>query len=318
MIAIILLFFSTIFQSSAQQDDHCQYFKYCGNASQSSTSKSHPSASSSANFNPSNISNIKGLGVETLFQPNNPVGFNLITGNGKVGGALITPTAENSFFGNRSIELDSLYARRRSEKIRYKSKKINVALGAKVISKKQFALDLGVSLKRNPEVKKINPGVGLSARLWIFNFGAYIYKDDTKLDFQDEVDPNSQIPYAALYGAPTYTETFTAKTLSVGTQFGSLSLDAGMIKTKYAFYQNETSIMIYSTAYNYKKLLFNLAYRKESSDNMKEDNGVLTSERVKVDYYGGVQYLWNGHLTTGIAYNHFLVKDISFTLTLFL
>lgn len=318
MIAIILLFFSTIFQSSAQQDDHCQYFKYCGNASQSSTSKSQPSASTSANFNPSNISNIKGLGVETLIQPNNPLGFNLVTGNGKVGGALITPTAENSFFGNRSIELDPVYARRRSEKIRYKSKKINIALGAKVISKKQFALDLGVSLKRNPEVKKINPGVGLSARLWILNFGAYVYKDDTKLTFQDEVDPNTQVAYATLFNSPTYTEKFTAKTLSVGTQFGSLSLDAGMIKTKYAFYPSETSIMIYSTAYNYKKFLFNLAYRKETSDNMKEENGVLTNEKIKVDYYGGIQYLWNSHLTTGIAYNHFLVKDISFTLTLFL
>lgn len=318
MIAIILIFFSTIFQSSAQQDDHCQYFKYCGNASQSSTSKSQPSASSSANFNPSNISNIKGLGVETLFQPNNSLGFNLVTGNGKVGGALITPTAENSFFGNRSIELDPAYAQRRVEKIRYKSKKINVALGAKIISKKQFALDLGVSLKRNPEVKKINPGVGLSARLWIFNFGAYIYKDDTKLEFKDYVDPMSQIPYSTIFGTTSYTETFTAKTLSVGTQIGSLALDAGMIKTKYDFYQNETSIIIYSTAYNYKKFLFNLAYRKESSDNMKEENGVLTSERIKVDYYGGVQYLWNRHVTTGIAYNHFLVKDISFTLTLFL
>lgn len=318
MIAIILILFSSIFQASADDDDHCSYFKYCGNASQSSTSKSQPSSSTSANFNPSNISNVKGLGVETLYQPNNPLGFNLITGNGKVGGALITPTAENSFFGNRSIEIDDVYAQRRIDKKRYKTNKINVALGAKVLKGKEYAFDLGVSLKRNPDVRKINPGVGFSARLWIFNFGAYIYKDDTKIDLGNYFDPYNQIPYSVRFGNSTYTETFTAKTLSVGTQFGSLSLDAGMIKTKYNFYQNETSIIIYSSAYNYKKFLFNLAYRKESSDNLKEDKGILTFERDKVDYYAGVQYLWNKHVTTGIAYNNFLVNDISFTLTLFL
>lgn len=240
-----------------------------------------------------------------------------MTGNGKIGGALITPTAENSFFGNRSIEIDEVYLQRRMEKKRYKSKKINVALGAKVFSKKELALDLGVSLKRNPEVKKINPGVGLSARLWVFNFGAYIYKDDTKLEFKNYLNLANQLPYTDTYGA-TYTETFTTKTLSVGTQIGSLALDAGMIKTKYDFYARETSIIIYSSAYNYKKFLFNLAYRKESSDNLKENKGLLTFERDKVDYYAGVQYLWNRHITTGFAYNNFLVKDISLTLTLFL
>jgi hypothetical protein len=232
------------------------------------------------------------------------------------GRSLLLPL-KTVFFGNRSIEIDEVYLQRRMEKKRYKSKKINVALGAKVLSKKELALDIGVSLKRNPEVKKINPGVGVSARLWIFNFGAYIYKDDTKLEFENYINQANQLPYSDIYGA-TYTETFTAKTLSVGTQIGSLSLDAGMIKTKYAFYAQETSIIIYSGAYNYKKFLFNLAYRKESSDNLKENKSLLTYERDKVEYYAGVQYLWNSHITTGLAYNHFLVKDISLTLTLFL
>lgn len=317
MIAIILILFSSIYQASAQ-DDHCSYFKYCGNATQSSTSKSQPSSSTSANFNPSNISNIKGLGVETLYQPNNPVGFNLITGNGKVGGALITPSAENSFFGNRSIEIDDVYAFRRIEKKRYRTKKINVALGAKIVKGRDYALDLGISVKRNPDVKKFNPGVGFSARLWFLNFGAFLYKDDTKLNLENYIDPQTGLDYQTKYGASTYTESFTAMTLSVGTQIGSLSLDAGMIKSQYKFYQNPTEIVIYSSAYQHKNFLFNLAYRKESSDNLKEKDGLLFIERDKSDYYGGVQYLWNKHVTTGIAYNNFLVHDISFTLTLFL
>lgn len=306
MFAVLLLFFSTTYLLFAQQGDICNYFKNCGNASQSSTSKSQPSTSSSTNFNPSNIANVKGLGLETLFQPNNPLGFNLISGNGKIGGALLSPLAENSFFGNRSIEDDSKYLLRRIEKKRYSSKKINLAIGTKLISKKHFAFDIGVSLKRNPDIKKINPGVGVSARLWILNFGANIYRDDTKIEFDTPEGPVN------------YSETFTAKTFSVGTQIKNLSLDAGMFKTKYAFYPNETLIYIYSSAYNYKKFLFNLAYRQEYSDNMKENMGVLTHDRVKIDYYGGIQYLWSRHLTTGVAYNNFLVKDISFTLTLFL
>lgn len=318
MITLLLFFFSSILQSSAQQDDNCGYFQYCGNGGQSKTSKSQPTVSTSANFNPSNISNVKGLGIETLLQPNNPLGFNIVTGNGKMGGALITPTAENGFFGNRSIELDSLYAQRRIEKIRYKSKKISAVLGANLISKKRLSLDLGVSAKRNPDIKKLNPGVGFSARFWFLNFGAYIYRDDTKLEFKDYVDPLTQRLYSSVHNANSYAESFTAKTLSIGTQFANLSLDAGMIRTKYKFYQNETSINIYSSSYNYKKFLFNFAYRKELSDNMKEYKGTLTNDRTKIDYYGGIQYNWNGHIKTGIAYNHFLVKDFSFTIIIFI
>jgi hypothetical protein len=318
VIAIILIIFASIHQVSAE-DDLCSYFKYCGNASQSSTSKSQPSSGTSANFNPSNISNIQGLGLETVHQPNNPLGFNLITGNGKVGGALISPSAENSFFGNRSIEIDEVYGERRFKKKRYRTKKISVALGAKILKGRNYALDLGVSVKRNPDVKNFNPGLGFSARLWALNFGAYLYRDDTKINLENYYDPNTGLDYQTKYGGEsTYTETFTAMTFSVGTQIGNLSLDAGMIKTNYKFYPNPTSIMIYSSAYIYKKFLFNFAYRKEISDNQKEYNGVLSLEREKTDYYGGVQYLWNKHLTTGLAYNHFLVNDISFTLTLFL
>lgn len=306
------------FQASAE-DDVCTYFKNCGNASQSSTSKSQPSSSIAANFNPSNISNIKGLGVETLYQPNNPVGFNVVTGNGKVGGALITPSAENSFFGNRAIEIDEVYAERRRLKKRYRTNKINVAVGAKLFKGKNHALDLGFSIKRNSDVKRFNPGVGLSAKLWFLTFGAYVYKDDTKIELGDYMDPYTFMYYQTKFGGnPTYTETFTARTFSVGTQIGSLSLDAGFINTKYKFYLNETSIAVYSSAYNYKKFLFNLAYRKESSDNLKETDGVLTFERDKKFIYGGVQYLWNKNVSTGIAYNNFLVNDISLTLTLFL
>lgn len=317
MITLILIFLAQLSFSSAQSvDSHCGYFKYCG-SSRSST-KSHPSSSSSANFNPSTISSIKGVGVETLFQPNNPLGFNLVTGNGKVGGAVISPTMENSFFGNRSIEIDEVYLKRREEKKRYKNKKINLAIGANVTDKKNYSLDLGISFKRNPDVKKINPGFGATLRLWNVNFGAYIFKDDTKIELRDYFNPYSGVPYTIEKDSDSYTESFIVQTFSVGTSYKNLSLDFGIISTKYNFYPEDTFIRIYSLAYSYNKFLFNAAFRNEYSSNAKEMNGYLFIERNKKDFYTGIQYMFNKHVIVGVGHNNYLLNEWSMTLTLFL
>ena len=314
----LLLFIPVILTHFAfAEDDHCVYFKYCGSGSQGS-SRSLPSSSTSANFNPSNISNVKGLGVETLLQPNNSLGFNLVTGNGKVGGAVISPTAENSFFGNRSIEIDEVYLQRRIDSKRYKNKKLNIALGGKIINQKDYGLDLGVSLKRNPDVKRINPGIGISARLGFLNLGAYLYTDDTKITFDEYRNPYNGLPYQVQYDAPTYQETFSVQTFSVGTKIKDLSLDWGMIRAKYDFYPEDTIINIYSAAYSHKNFLFNFAYRKEQSSNLKDERLGLVMERNKYDFYTGVQYFINRHVIIGASYNHFLLNELSATITLYL
>ena len=313
---LFILLFLTLASSSQAEDSHCGYFKYCG--SSKSSSKSYPSSSSSANFNPSTISSIKGLGVETLFQPNNPLGFNLVTGNGKVGGAVISPTMENSFFGNRAIEIDEVYMERKEDKKRYKTKKINLALGANVLNKKNYSLDLGMSFKRNPDIKKINPGVGATLRLWNINFGAYVFKDDTAIELKNYVNPYSGNLYSLDKNTNLYEESFIVSTFSVGTSYKNLSLDFGVISTKYKFYPEDTFIRIYSLAYNYNQFLFNLAFRNESSSNAKVVDGMLTIERTKKDFYTGFQYMFNKHVVAGLGYNNFLLNEWSMTLTLFL
>src|SRR5687767_5582137 len=54
------------------------------------SSLSLPSPASSANINPATVSFDRGFGIEALFQSNNPVSFNVASGTGKMGGALIS------------------------------------------------------------------------------------------------------------------------------------------------------------------------------------------------------------------------------------
>lgn len=318
MLALLLIILRTITFSYADDEETCKYFKYCGSNGPRASAKSLPSASISSVLNPGNISKVKGLGLEVSFLPSNPLGYSVVTGNGKLGGALISSSGENSFFGNRSIEIDDVYLERRANDKRYKNKKLHVAAGFALIDKKNYGLDLGLSAKRNPEIKKINPGIGLSGRFYFLNFGIYTYKDDIKVDLGNYYNPYTGQPYYLQYGGQFYQEKFDVTTFTFGTKIQNLAIDVGIIKTKYAFYEQETSIRIISSSYIQNKFLFNLAYRSEESDNLKEKDGMLTKERLKNDFYGGIQYFVNSHLTVGLSYNNYLLNEVSGNFTLFL
>lgn len=315
MTKFVFLLFFFINTSYAEDQDLCKYFKYCGGSSRSS-SQSLPSSSTAGGLNPGNISSVKGVGIETVYQPKNPLSFNIVTGNGKIG-ALISPTLENSFFGNRSIEIDELLAARKMDKIQYKNKKINLSLGAKLIDKSKIGLDIGFSIKRNPDIKKLNPGVGLSARLSFLNFGAYFYQDDQKVNLGNYYSPYTNVLYSRIYNSSTYQEKFSVATYTIGTKINNLSLDFGTIKTRYKFYPESTNINLYSSSYAYKNFLFNLALRKEESPNLEFVNGRLIVQREKSEIYYGAQYLVNHYIVVGLQYNNFLLKELSATCTLF-
>lgn len=304
--------------SYADDDESCRYFKYCGSNSPQKSSKSTPSPSIASAINPANISKIKGLGLELIYQPSNSVGYALVSGTGKVGGAFLASSGENTFFGNRTIELDEVYLKRRLDDKWYKNKKLQFALGFSIFEQKNFSFDLGVSVKRNSDTSRLSPGYGFSGRFYFLNFGLYTYADDTKINLGDAINPDTGIPYTTQYNAPTYEEKFNVQTYTVGTKIKNLALDAALTKTNYDFYRRPTYVRIYSSSYVFRKFIFNLAYRNEDSDNQKEKNGHLFFERKKEDVYGGIQFLINKHLVVGAAYNHFLLKEISGNLTLFL
>jgi hypothetical protein len=292
---------------------------YCGGSGGSSRSsaQSLPSAGSAGGLNPSNIAKVKGFGFETMFQAGNPPLFNIVTGTGRIG-ALVSPTQENTFWGNRPIEIDDVYFLRREGKKQYKNKKLSLAVGASLIDNKHASFDLGVSVKRNPDLKKFNPGFAASGKLFIFTFGFYYSKDDVKVDLGNYLNLTTLIPYQTTYGSKTYIEKFSMMTYTVGLQLGNLSADAGFIKTKYKFYSEDTTIRLVSLSYSFKKLLFNIAQREENSPNFMYANGMLVNQRKKQEIYYGLQYLYNKHFLLGVAYNHFLLHEGSASLTIFL
>jgi hypothetical protein len=312
---VFLIFFFILINTAHADEDLCKYFQYCGGSSRA-YSPSVPSNSSAASLNPSNISSVKGFGIEAIYQPNNPPSFDIVTGNGKIG-ALVSPTLENGFFGNRSIELDNKTFARKMDKIQYKNKKLNLSIGGKLIAARNIGLDLGISVKRNPDIKKINLGYGLNARFFLLTFGAYIYQDDVSVDLGTSVDPYTNTAYSTTYGATTYKEKFLVTTYTVGAKIKNLSLDYGVIKTRYKFYPEPTQITLFSSSLTYNKFLFNFALRKEDSSNLVFMNGTMLIQRSKGDVYYGVDYLVNKTICLGLQYNYYLLNEWSAKLTLF-
>ncbi|HXH76791.1 MAG TPA: hypothetical protein VNJ08_17610 [Bacteriovoracaceae bacterium] len=204
--------------------------------SRRSSSLSLPSPATSANVNPATVSFDRGVGVEVLHQSHNAVGFNVASGTGKMGSALISSSLENSFFGNRVPEIDDLYFKRRENKNQFESKKLTLAVGRKLVRKSLYMLDVGLLLKRHSEIKRINPGIGAAARIGRINFGASYYQDDLFLNFYSYFRPGTGTRYSTLYASDTYMERFLVESYSVGTKIRNLTLDAGVIKTRYKFY----------------------------------------------------------------------------------
>ena len=314
VIKLLILLFSFINLAYADTDS-CKFFKYCGGSSRS-TSQSLPSTSSAASLNPGNISEVKGIGVEAIYQSNNPLSYDFVTGDGKIG-ALVSPTLENSFFGNRSIEIDDVYYARRLGKVQYKNTKLNLAVGANIIDHKNFKIAFGISAKRNPDIKNINYGTGVSVRLPFLNFGMYVYQDDQKINLKSYINPYNSILYSSIYNSSTYKEKFSVKTYTAGTKIKNLSLDYGIIETQYKFYSDRTIIKLYSGAYSYKSLLFSFALRKEESSNLLFKDNSLIISRNKSDTYFGLDYLFKQSIVLGIQYNYFLLNEWSAKLTFF-
>lgn len=293
--------------------DDCEFFKYC---SGSSTYKSINS-STSALINPSSLAKIKGLGIETLYQDHNRLALSLVTGTGKFGAALVSSSLENSFFGNRTPELDNLYIKRVSEKKRFQSNKLHFGLGLNLLEKKNFSVNLGLSARRNSEIKNINLGAGLDIKFWFFHFGHYLYRDDFKFIFENHYDFETGIPYSTLYGKPNYQEKFNVTTTTFGLNLKNLSLDIGKIYTYFDFYQEATDISIFAIGYKWKKFFYHFGYRVEQSPQLHYNNKTISFSRKKIDRYAGIQYSLNKHFVLGLGFNTFLLDELSTTLTIF-
>lgn len=278
------------------------------------TFQTAPTTSTASNLNPANVSFDKGFGVELLAQAGNPLLFSATSGTGKMGGALISGAMDNTFFGNRVPEADENFLERSEEQLQYKNKKLTFALGAKLTSTKNAGFDIGLLLKRHSEIKKINPGAGMSGRIWLIHFGASVYRDDTFIDLKNTATGMS-------LGEESVQESFTVTTYTVGTRIKNFAFDVGTIQSKLKFYDDEpTRITLYSASYNVSDFLFNLAVRNEHSMAKTYDHDLeqLKEKENKSSMYLGIQYSFNKHIIFGLNYNYFLLNEASATMTLFI
>jgi len=270
--------------------------------SRRSSQQSLPSSATSASLNPANVSYDKGIGIgiEAIHQDKNSSIFNLSSGTEKIGGALINANLENSFFGNRTPEVDSERLKRQLDIQQFKTKKLTLALGNKLVKRKNLNLDLGLIFKYNPDIRKLNPGFGLSSKVGPLSIGASLYQDDFYIN------------------SSNYQERFYVMTYSAGARIGAMAFDVGVIKSKNAFYQDiENTINLYSIAYSYKNFLFNYGLRNEKGPFPKFVNNELISQETKTDSFGSMQFSIGRNLTFAINYNYFLLNELSLSTAVF-
>ena len=322
-IVLITLIFIP-FSEAARTPDVCDLIDLpnCNGTSKQSRRTSNfslPSPATAANLNPANASVDRGFGGEILLQANNPVGFNLVGGSGQFGGALISHTVENSFFGVRVPELSENFLERNKEKKRFDTKKINLALAGKIVRQKNYGLDFGILFKRHSEVKKVRTGFGLSGKLYMFSAGASFYKDDFWLDFKNTKMAGTGVPYSTITGKDSYDESFNVRSFSAGVKVMNFSFDYGKIITdKYKYTDEKVDITLLTASMAWKNFLFNLGTRTEDSSTPKFEDDVLKAQRVKKATYAGIQYSWWRPLVVGVHYNYFLLNEVSATMTFFI
>jgi hypothetical protein len=320
---LFLIFLS--FSEAFAQTDICEILdmKSCAGISRQrrrSSAQSLPNASSAANLNPANVSFDRGIGVEAIQQAGNPTVFNLVSGTGRFGAALISTNMENSFFSNRAPELDPHYTKRHETDQQFRTKKQALSVGVGIIRQKRIGLDIGVVLKRNKEIGKLNTGFGASLRAWIFHFGASAYKDDTHLNLGNDQQHGSNIPYRFLLNQnpnkDSYEESYHVSTLSGGVKIGDLFVDYGTIRSKTKIF-GQTTITFYSASYAYKNILLTAAMRKEESFMQQWEGGRIIDQKIHRTNYYSVQYSVARPLIIGLHYNFFLLNEVSVGATIF-
>ncbi len=309
MIRLLTLIAISLLSSSSYAIDICDVLnlKNCSGVTKQgrrTSLQSLPSPATSAMLNPATTSFDRGIGVELIHQSGNNLVWNLASGTGKLGGALISSSLENSFFGNRVSEIDNDYLERNLNKKQYVTKKHSLALGGKLFRKKHVSLDVGLMLKRHTKIGRINPGVGASGQLGPFRLGAAHYQDDFYLRGN------------SLDGTESYSERFMVSTYSIGTKIYNFSFDVGAIKTRYKRDEKDTEIFIYSGSYIYKNIMFNLAHRSEKSPAPKFIDDRLEYREETSNIFAGIQASLGKHLILGVNYNYFLLQEVSFLATI--
>jgi len=274
----------------------------------STASPAYPSASSSIKLNPSAVPIDDAWGGEALIYGSS-VDFALIKGNGRIGAAISPSNNEETFFGPPGFEMPDDRLARLQAGEKYKSQKVTLATAVglwrnKRSGLKRVAVNLGVIGKYNRESKSILPGGGLSGVLGPFTFG-YAYAKDEIV-----IEPGSLDRRAYKY----WTDIFSG-----GLNLTSVALDYSHLRVHTEDGQIDSTISLLTASLMLNRWMVTLSSRREDSEREAYDfkQKIFTTEPVKYETFGGVQYAPTKVLLVGVFHNYYLLRELSLGMTLF-
>jgi hypothetical protein len=276
----------------------------------SSSSPAYPSKSSTININPSAVPVDKGFGIETVYYDG--LDFALIKGTGRIGAAISPSNNEEGFFGPPGLELDPEYLQRKINGDKYKSQKVSLATAVNLYNNKkkgmkQFMLNLGLIAKYNTVANEILGGGGLGTVLGPFTLG---YSANTDLYVLEKekygLMEDLRVPY-------------TVQAFSAGIFLNSLALDYSYLTMDYED-QPLSHVQLVTASVFLKRVILTASRRREDSFRPEYDyeNKILVPKQIKYEYFGGVQVGITKTVMLGAFYNYYLLRELSFGLTLFI
>jgi hypothetical protein len=306
----VYLGLGTFLNKTFAMDVECYMSDKCNNRIGRSSS-GNPSTGAQVKINPSAVPTEEGYGIEALLY-RDQVDLSLVRGTGRVGAAISPSNSEETFFGPPGFENSSDLQQRKYDSQKYPNQKYTLAAAANIYDNKKsglktFNLKLGAMAKYNKLTKGFRGGGGLNGVLGPFTFGASAYNDQTQLnDFDLGEDLQTRINYKV-------------QTYNVGLFLSSIVLDYSHLKLTLMDDTYPSEISLFTISFLIQKIIIIAAKRTENSGRLSYnyDTKELEFKEIKEDYFGGVQFRVNKTLMLGAFYNYYLLREFSFSATLF-
>lgn len=309
MTKFLSIFFLIQFSLSfAHAETNCYLINEC---SRFRRDPSSPSPGTQIKINPSAVPTEKGYGIEAIYF-SQEADLSLVRGTGRMGAALSPSNSEDTFFGASGIETTDELFQRKDEKLKYPNQKITLAAAFNLLERKgsglkKYNLKLGLMAKYNKNSYNVTPGGGLSGALGPLSFGYSMYEDQTQWDARSLGGPAEEL---TKYKVQTY---------NVGLYLNSVILNYSNMLLKTEDESFEAKINLYTASLTLGKFIFTAAKRDEDSPTpaYNYETKTLEYQKVKEEYFGGIQYTLTRNLMIGGLYNYYLLREGSITATLF-
>lgn len=269
---------------------------------------SSPAPGTQIKINPSAVPTDKGLGLEAIYF-DQEADFAIVRGNGRMGAALSPSNSEETFYGAPGFEMYDDLLVRKQEKDKFPNQKFTLATAISLADKKgtglrRYSLKAGVMGKYNKLSQNATAGGGVNGALGPFSAGYSLYDDETQLEYDSET---------------TTLVKYRVQTYNIGVYLNSLILNYSHLYLKTQEEDYIARVHLYTASLTSGKFLFTAALRREDSPapSYNYETEQLETQKIKDEYFGGLQYSPTRSLTIGVLYNYYLLREYSVTATVF-